>query len=119
MGFTPLGISAEQAEAEVRQAWAASYSPRTIASTMEWLQTKSFPDRLIHLLCRLAFRGIYFPQMKRKDWLNVLYQNRNPIFRLLYQAMMLKFQPKPPAPYALDPQIPIERPAFSSEEVGG
>jgi radical SAM superfamily enzyme YgiQ (UPF0313 family) len=119
MSFTPLEITSEEAEAEVGRAWAESYSPRKIASSMKWLQTKSFPDRLIYLLSSLAFRGIYFPQMKRKDWLHVLYQNRNPIFRLLYQAMMLKFQPKPPAPYALDPQIPIERPAFSSEEVGG
>jgi hypothetical protein len=68
MDFTPLGITGDQAEAEVRQAWASSYSPKTIASAMGWLASKSFPDRLIHLLSRLAFRGIYFPQMKRREW---------------------------------------------------
>ena len=108
MAFKPLGITVEQAEAEVRQAWASSYSPQTIASAMGWLGSKSFPDRLIHLLCRLAFRGIYFPQMKRREWVQVLFQNRGPILRLLAQALELKFKPKPREPFALDPQRSVE-----------
>jgi radical SAM superfamily enzyme YgiQ (UPF0313 family) len=108
MSFTPLGITTEKAEAEVREAWASSYSPQTIASAMGWLGAKSFPDRLIHLLCRLAFRGIYFPQMKRRDWVEVLYQNRGPIFRLLGQALEFKFKYKPREQYALRPQRSAE-----------
>jgi len=119
MSFTPLEITAEQAEAEVRQAWASTYSPQTIASTMDWLESRSFPDRLIHLLCRLAFRGIYFPQMKRRDWMHVLFQNRGPILRLLVQALGLKFKPPPRKPLALNPQIPVERPAFTPGQAGG
>ena len=111
MGFTPLGISTDQAEAEVRQAWSSSYSPETIASTMGWLESRSFPDRLIHLLCCLAFRGIYFPQMTRREWAQVLFQNRGPILHLLAQAMELKFKPQPREPFSLDPQLPVERPA--------
>jgi radical SAM superfamily enzyme YgiQ (UPF0313 family) len=108
MSFTPLGITTEQAEAEVREAWTSSYSPQTIDSTMEWLGSKSFPDRLIHLLCRLAFRGIYFPQMKRRDWMEVLYRNRGPILNLLVQAVGLKLSPKPRQPFALKPQESAE-----------
>jgi radical SAM superfamily enzyme YgiQ (UPF0313 family) len=119
MSFTPLEITAEQAEAEVRQAWASTYSPQTIASTMDWLESRSFPDRLIHLLCRLAFRGIYFPQMKRRDWMHVLFQNRGPILRLLVQALGLKFKPPPRKPLALNPQIPVERPALTPGQAGG
>ena len=111
MSFTPLGITADQAQAEVRQAWASSYSPQTIASAMGWLGWKSFPDRLIHLLCRLAFRGIYFPQMKRRDWVQVLFQNRGPILRLLAQALELKFKPQPREPFSLDPELKVERTA--------
>ncbi len=111
MDFTPLGISSDQAEAEVRQAWAASYSPTTIASAIECLASRSFADRLIHLLGRLAFRGIYFPQMKRQEWLRVLFQNRGPIIRLLAQALELKFRPRPREPFSLDPQLQAERPA--------
>src|SRR5438128_1675166 len=52
MGYTPLKITADQAEAEVRHAWATSYSPKTIASAVRWLESRSYGDRLIHLLGR-------------------------------------------------------------------
>jgi radical SAM superfamily enzyme YgiQ (UPF0313 family) len=108
MSFTPLGLTAEQAEAEVRLAWASSYSPQTIASSMDWLGSRSLPDRLIHLLSRLAFRGIYFPQMKRRDWLGVLFQNSGTILRLLAQTLEFKFMPKPRERFALEPQESAE-----------
>jgi hypothetical protein len=69
MGFSPTGISSEQAEAEVREAWASSYTPAANASATRWLESRPFPDRVIHMLSRLAFRGIYFPQMRRRDWI--------------------------------------------------
>jgi radical SAM superfamily enzyme YgiQ (UPF0313 family) len=90
MGFSPLRITSEQAEAEVREAWAASYSPAANASAMKWLESASLPDRIIHLLARLAFRGIYFPQMKRRDWINILLQNRGSICRIILQALQMK-----------------------------
>jgi radical SAM superfamily enzyme YgiQ (UPF0313 family) len=108
MAFKPLGITVDQAEAEVRQAWTSSYSPKTIASTMGWLGSRSFSDRVIHLLSRLAFRGIYFPQMKRRDWVQVLFQNRGPILRLLAQAMGLKFKPQPSELFSLGSQQSAE-----------
>ena len=111
MDFSPLEITADQAEAEVRQAWAASYNHRTIASAIGWLGSRSFADRLSHLLGRLAFRGIYFPQMKRREWMQVLFQNRGPILRLLAQALEFKFKPRPREPFSLDPQLPVERTA--------
>jgi hypothetical protein len=111
MDFTPLGITAEQAEAELCQAWASSYSPKTIASAIRWLESKSFPDRLIHLLGCLAFRGIYFPQMERREWVRVLFENRGPILRLLAQALGLKFKPRPRESFSLDPQLQAERQA--------
>jgi len=104
MAFKPLGITVDQAEEEVRQAWASSYSPQTIDSAMGWLESRSFSDRVIHLLSRLAFRGIYFPQMKRRDWMQVLFQNRAPILRLLYQALEFKLRPKPRERFDLQPQ---------------
>ena len=118
MDFAPLGITADQAESEVRQAWATSYNPKTIASAIGWLESRSFPDRLIHLIARLAFRGIYFPQMKRREWVQVLFQNRGPIFRLLSQALALKFKPQPREPFSLDPQIPVERTAWKPQQTG-
>ncbi|MDD5542271.1 MAG: radical SAM protein [Acidobacteriia bacterium] len=107
MNFSPLGMSAQQAQDEVRQAWEASYNPSAIARTMNWLEKKSFRDRLTHLLVRLAFRGIYFPQMRWREWAHVLFENRRPILHLIYQALEMKFKPKPaesPSPVAT-PQL--------------
>lgn len=87
MAHSPLGLTAEQAENEVRQAWKSSYSPVAIRSAMTWLQSKSFTDRIIHLCARLAFRGIYFPQMRRTDWARLLIENRAPILHIAFQAL--------------------------------
>jgi radical SAM superfamily enzyme YgiQ (UPF0313 family) len=108
MNFEPLEITSGQAEAEIRQAWAASYSPETISNAVKWLESRSLGDRLIHLLGRFAFRGIYFPQMKRWEWAQLFFQNRGPILRLLAQALQLKLRPRPREPVSLDPQMPYE-----------
>lgn len=90
MDFSPLHISSEQAEAEVREAWALSYSSSANASAMQWLESCSLPDRIIHFLARLAFRGIYFPQMRRRDWVKILFQNRGSILKIILQALKMK-----------------------------
>jgi radical SAM superfamily enzyme YgiQ (UPF0313 family) len=92
MGYSPLGMSAEQAQAEVREAWTESYTPAANAAAMRWLKKQPFADRVIHLLARLAFRGIYFPQMNRNAWLKVLFQNRSSILRLIAQAIKMKLK---------------------------
>src|ERR1700720_1895609 len=91
MAHTPLGLSTAEAEAEVRHAWMASYSPAAMASAMKWLETKSLKDQIIHLCSRLAFRGIYFPQMKWRHWASLLFQNRVSILQVAFQAWDLKF----------------------------
>jgi len=97
MAHSPSGLSAEQAEAEVRCAWKSSYSPCTIGSAMKWLDSKCIGDRIMHLCARLAFRGIYFPQMRRRDWVRLLIENRGPILSLLAQALRMKFAAQPKA----------------------
>lgn len=111
MTFTPLGISADQAEKEVRQAWEASYNPAAIASAMEWLKSRPFEDRLIHLLCRMAFRGIYFPQMRRREWVRVLFENRGPILHLIYHALQMKLRPQTKRPLSTAAPQPVHRAA--------
>jgi radical SAM superfamily enzyme YgiQ (UPF0313 family) len=96
MGFSPSGISSEQAEAEVREAWASSYAPATNASAMRWLESRPFADRLMHMLARLAFRGIYFPQISRKDWVRIVFQNRSSILKVIAQALRMKLRSRPP-----------------------
>ncbi|MGH9433708.1 MAG: B12-binding domain-containing radical SAM protein, partial [Terriglobia bacterium] len=61
MAHLPKGLSPEEAQAEVRRAWTRSYEPAANLRALDWLEGRSFADRLMHLLARLAFRGIYFP----------------------------------------------------------
>ena len=93
MAHSPLGLSAEQAEAEIRQAWKVSYSPEVTASALEHLKDKPIADRIIHLCSRLAFRGIYFPQMRRRDWARLLFDNCGPIFQTVASGLAMKFKP--------------------------
>ncbi len=105
MDFSPLGISTEQAEAEVREAWELSYTAAANASAMRSLESSSLPDRIIHLISRLAFRGIYFPQMSRRDWARVLFQNRSSILKVIVQALNVKLRSRPKELLPREPSI--------------
>lgn len=92
MAHTPKGISAEQAEAEVEYAWQASYNPATTASAISRLEARPLSDRITHLVSRLLFRGIYFPQMRRSQWLRVCLENWRPFFSVISSALASKFK---------------------------
>jgi radical SAM superfamily enzyme YgiQ (UPF0313 family) len=114
MAHSPQNFSAEEAEAEVRKAWRSCYSPAMNESALNWLHKKSLADQLIHLFARLAFRGIYFPQMKLREWAGVLFENRRPIFRMITQVIETKFRahPRKPQVLAIEPQEAVDqRPA--------
>jgi radical SAM superfamily enzyme YgiQ (UPF0313 family) len=94
MAHTPKGISSKQAEAEVRQAWQARYSPRAIQAAMKWLEKKPLSERVTHLCGRLIFHGIYFPQMRWRQWAWLIFQNRGPILRLISGVVRAKLAPR-------------------------
>jgi hypothetical protein len=94
MAFTPLGISIEQAEAEVREAWHQSYSPRAIAAAIRKIRHRPYPERLILFCTRLAFRGIYFPQMTARSWIVLVLRNSPTLLRLVSEGVWLRFRPR-------------------------
>src|SRR5437016_4307148 len=71
MAFTPRNINVEEAEAEMKAAWSRSYDPQAIATALQKIAHRPFKERAVMLFARLAFRGIYFPQMRRRDWLRL------------------------------------------------
>jgi radical SAM superfamily enzyme YgiQ (UPF0313 family) len=87
MAHEPLKMTIEQAAAETRQAWAASYSPERNAEVVEALRDRHIRYRLSHLVARFFFRGIYFPQMSRWAWVKLVAQNRKPITGLIREAV--------------------------------
>ena len=82
MAHNPLKMTIEEAKAETFRAWAESYSPERNMQALETIKDQPIGFRISHLVSRLFFRGIYFPQMNRRAWLRLLYQNRRPILAL-------------------------------------
>jgi hypothetical protein len=62
MAHSPLGLTAEKAEEEVRKACEVSYSPAAIDSAVDWLQTKPLAHRTVHLVVHLPrpHSGVFF-----------------------------------------------------------
>jgi radical SAM superfamily enzyme YgiQ (UPF0313 family) len=86
MAFTPRNISVSEAEAEVARAWSHSYDAQAIAAALRKIQHRPFKERAIMVFARLAFRGIYFPQMRRRDWVRLILANYKNLFRVVIEA---------------------------------
>jgi radical SAM superfamily enzyme YgiQ (UPF0313 family) len=87
MAHTPLKLTIPQTQAELDEAWATSYSPQRNEQALDSISDQPLQYRLIHLVMRLFFRGIYFPQMNKRAWLKVIAQNRRPILKLTKEAV--------------------------------
>jgi radical SAM superfamily enzyme YgiQ (UPF0313 family) len=87
MAHTPLKMTIPEVHREIAQAWSASYSPARITEALDSISHKSVEARVMHLIARLFFRGIYFPQMGRWAWIKVIAQNRQTIFKLVGEAI--------------------------------
>jgi radical SAM superfamily enzyme YgiQ (UPF0313 family) len=86
MAHTPLRMSTAQVHQEMAYAWAESYSPARTAEAVESIRHKPVEARIMHLIARFFFRGIYFPQMDWRAWMSVMVQNRGVIFGLVREA---------------------------------
>jgi hypothetical protein len=82
MAHAPLKMTIEEARLETRRAWEASYSPERNAAAVEAIADHHIKYRISVFVARLFFRGIYFPQMTRRAWLKLLYENRKTISAL-------------------------------------
>jgi len=87
MAHTPLKMSIEDAKEEVNQAWSRSYSPERNAEALEMIKDAPIEFRISHFVARVFFRGIYFPQMKKREWLYLLFQNRKTILGLTKEGV--------------------------------
>jgi hypothetical protein len=79
-------MSIEEARLETRQAWERSYSPERNAEAIAAIADTPFQYRAGHLVARLFFRGIYFPQMSRSAWLKLIAENRRVIYGLVKEV---------------------------------
>ena len=86
MAHTPLKMTIPEVQAEVRYAWANSYSPAATAGAIESIADEPVPYKISHLIARIFFRGIYFPPKGVWGWLKVIAQNRGSIFRIVRES---------------------------------
>ncbi len=86
MAHRPLKMTCEAVQAEVTYAWRNSYSPEATRRAIASIADEPVPYKIIHLIARMFFRGIYFPQKSVWGWLRLLAQNRSVIIRLIRES---------------------------------
>jgi radical SAM superfamily enzyme YgiQ (UPF0313 family) len=86
MAHTPLKMSVGEVHKEVDQAWTDSYAPEATKRAMRKIADAPVPYKISHLIARLCFRGIYFPQKGTLAWVKVLVENRRPIFQIVVES---------------------------------
>lgn len=87
MAHNPLKMTIEDAKDETFNAWSRSYSPERNWEAIESIKDAPIQLRIGHLVARLFFRGIYFPQMSKWAWVSLLLQNRKTIFSLTWEGI--------------------------------
>ena len=87
MAHEPLNLSIAEAGEETRTAWMRSYSPQRNEEVLRSLAGRPLDVRISHLVARLFFRGIYFPQMGKMAWIKLLFDNRRPIISLIRESL--------------------------------
>jgi radical SAM superfamily enzyme YgiQ (UPF0313 family) len=88
MAFTPKHITVEQAETEVHQAWSRTYDARAVEIALEKMRDRPVHEKVVLLCARIIFRGIYFPQMRKRDWLRLVFEQRGSIFQVLGEVFV-------------------------------
>jgi radical SAM superfamily enzyme YgiQ (UPF0313 family) len=87
MAHNPLKMTIEEAKAETFNAWARSYSPERNWAAINAIESAPIDVRIGHLVARLFFRGIYFPQMSKRAWIKLLLDNRKSIISLTTEGL--------------------------------
>lgn len=118
MAFEPENLSYKEAEDEVRQAWARSYDSEGIANALKKIEGRPFHERAFVFLARLAFRGIYFPQMTVRHWISLLFDNRWTVLRIIREGFVAHRRHRATRHLRVKPQViePLTSEARTAQE---
>jgi radical SAM superfamily enzyme YgiQ (UPF0313 family) len=83
MAHTPLLMTVPEVHDEIKYAWTHTYSAENSRKAILKIADAPAAYKLSHLIARLCFRGIYFPQKGSGAWFKVLLENRRVIFRVI------------------------------------
>jgi radical SAM superfamily enzyme YgiQ (UPF0313 family) len=101
MAHTPLKMTVAEVQQEIKYAWSNAYSPENTRRAMRKIADAPAAYQLSHLIARLCFRGIYFPQKGSGAWFKVLGENRRAIFRIVVRCLSNWKDSGIPVPLAL------------------
>ena len=87
MAHDPLKMTIEEAKSETFKAWSRSYGPERNWEAINSIRNAPIETRIGHLVARLFFRGIYFPQMSKSAWIKLLFDNRKTILSLAGEGL--------------------------------
>jgi radical SAM superfamily enzyme YgiQ (UPF0313 family) len=83
MAHTPQKMTISETRAELDYAWMTSYSPISNDRAIEWFDDDKTNEQIMHLIMRMFFRGIYFPQRNARVWTKLVAQNHRPILKMI------------------------------------
>jgi radical SAM superfamily enzyme YgiQ (UPF0313 family) len=83
MAHTPQKMTISETRTELDHAWLTSYSPISNDRAIEWFDDDKTNEQIMHLIMRMFFRGIYFPQRNARVWTKLVAQNHRPILKMI------------------------------------
>ncbi len=95
MAHTPKKMSIAQVETEVDHAWRCSYDPARTSQALDSIRDEPVPYKISHLIARLFFRGIYFPQRGAWSWVKTVAAHKHLIAGLFREARARGLKGKP------------------------
>jgi radical SAM superfamily enzyme YgiQ (UPF0313 family) len=87
MAHTPLRMTIDEVQTEVRAAWLEAYSPVETERAIESIAGEPAAYKISHFVARLFFRGIFFPQKNGWKWLMLIAQNRRALYRIVKDCL--------------------------------
>lgn len=87
MAHDPLKMTIDEAKSETFDAWSRSYSPERNWEAINSIKHTPIQVRISHIVARLFFRGIYFPQMNKRAWVKLFFDNRKTILGLTREGL--------------------------------
>jgi radical SAM superfamily enzyme YgiQ (UPF0313 family) len=86
MAHTPLRMTVDEVQDEVRYAWTNAYSPAATRGAIDSIADAPAPYKISHLIARLFFRGIYFPNKGAWAWVKAIAENRGTIVHVIREC---------------------------------
>jgi len=79
-------MSPSEVQHEVHQAWREAYGPAATRRAIDMIANEPAPYKISHLIARLFFRGIYFPNKGAWAWIKAIAENGGTVLHVVHQC---------------------------------